>query len=338
MDAKVVCFGELLLRLTAPGRELLLQSPQLQTCFGGAEANVAVSLARLGQRAAMVSTLPDNALGAACLGELRRHGVDVGGVRTGAGRMGLYFLQVGAVLRPSDILYDRADSAFALADPAGYDWDHLLQGATWLHLSGITPAVSSRAEAAAMAAMEAARTRGLTISFDGNYRPKLWQARGGDAAAILHRMAAAADLIFGNERDVALLLGRDFSALPPDARFQAAAGAAFDAFPRLHRLVSTTRGHASVDDQSLGGQMATRSGLVRATPRDLSGIADRIGGGDAFAAGLLHGLLRGFNDQTALDFAVAAACLKHSIPGDANLVSEADVQALLEGAGLDVRR
>src|SRR5687768_6131452 len=185
MPARIVCFGELLLRLGAPGRQVLLQSPQFEVFVGGAEANVAVSLARFGHDSAQVGVYPDNALGAAAAGELRRHGVDTRALRTGPGRMGLYFLTPGAVHRPSEVLYDRAGSAFALADPAAYDWPALLAGADWLHLSGVTPALGERAAAAAIAAAREARRLGVKVSFDGNYRPKLWEAWNGDAPGLL---------------------------------------------------------------------------------------------------------------------------------------------------------
>ncbi|HYC02167.1 MAG TPA: sugar kinase [Azospirillaceae bacterium] len=336
--ARIVCFGELLMRLTAPGRELLLQAPRLEVAFGGAEANVAVSLARLGHDAAMVSVLPDNPIGRACLGELRRHGVDTGGIRTAEGRMGLYFLAVGAMHRASEITYDRADSAFARSGPEAHDWDRLLDNAAWLHVSGINAALGPKPGDAALAAVKAARARGIKVSFDCNYRQKLWEAWGGDAPAILREFFHNADLLFGNERDIGLVLRRGVPDLPPAERFREAAGAAFTAFPNLRWIAATERGHTSVDEQELAGMLATPQGLHRTRPYAMNGIIDRIGGGDAFAAGLLHGLIRGMGEQAALEFAVAAGVIKHSIPGDANLAGEDDIRALVEGGGLDVKR
>ena len=188
MKRRVVCFGELLLRLSAPGRERLLQTPGLEVHVGGAEANVAVSLARFGHEAAMVSTVPGNALGETAVGELRRHGVDTGHVRAGEGRMGLYFLSHGALHRPSEVLYDRAESAFVRS--ADYDWERLLEGAHWLHLSGVTPALGESTAQATLAAARAARRRGVMVSFDGNFRRKLWQAWDGDAAMLLRQIFA----------------------------------------------------------------------------------------------------------------------------------------------------
>lgn len=339
MTGRIVCFGELLMRLTAPGREMLLQSPRLDVTFGGAEANVAVSLARFGWDASVVSTLPDQGIGHACLGELRRQGVDTRSIRLRPGRMGLYFLTVGAMQRPSEIIYDRAGSAFALATPDHYDWPSLLAGAGWLHIGGITPAVSAEAEAAVIAAAEAAKAAGVKVSFDCNYRAKLWADRGGDAPAVFARLAACADLMFGNERDIALILGADFHALPLADRFLAAAELAFTTWPNLQRLASTIRTHHDVDHQDLTGRIATRDHRVHYSKTyKLSGIIDRIGGGDAFAAGLIHAVDRGMATDAAITFAAAAAALKHSIQGDANLVSVADVMSLVNEEGLDVKR
>lgn len=339
MTSRIVCFGELLMRLTAPGREMLLQSPRLDVTFGGAEANVAVSLARFGWDAAMVSTLPENGIGEACRGELRRHGVDTRGINMRHGRMGLYFLTVGAMQRPSEIIYDRAGSAFAQTEHAAYDWSSLLAGAQWLHVGGITPAVSAQAEAAVVAAAEAAKAAGVKVSFDCNYRAKLWQDRGGDAPAVFARLAATADLMFGNERDIALILGADFHALSPSERFLAAAELAFKTWPGLQRLASTIRAHHDVDHQEITGRVVARDHRVHySRTYKLNGIVDRIGGGDAFAAGLIHAIEKGLTTDAAINFAAAAAALKHSVPGDANLVSVADVMSLVNEEGLDVKR
>lgn len=339
MTGRIVCFGELLMRLTAPGRELLLQSPRLDVTFGGAEANVAVSLARFGWDAAVVSTLPDQGIGEACRGELRRHGIDTRGIQMRHGRMGLYFLTVGTMQRPSEIIYDRAGSAFAVTEASAYDWPRLLDGAAWLHVGGITPAVSEQAEQAVVAAAEAARAAGIKVSFDCNYRAKLWADRGGDAPGVFAKLASCADLMFGNERDIALILGADFHAIPLSERFLAAAELAFKTWPNLKWLASTIRSHHDVDHQELTGRVAARDHRVHySRTYKLNGIVDRIGGGDAFAAGLIHGLDKGWAADQAINFAAAAAALKHSVPGDANLVSVADVMSLVNEEGLDVKR
>lgn len=337
--ARIVCFGEMLIRLTAPGRETLLQTPKLDVTVGGAEANVAVSLAQFGWNAAMVTTLPDQALGHACRAELRRRGVDAGHAVFRPGRMGLYFLTPGAMHRPAEIIYDRAGSAFAVATPDLYDWPSLLEGADWLHVGGITPAVSAEAEAAVLAAAETAAAKGVKVSFDCNYRQKLWQERGGDAPSVFARLAACADLMFGNERDIALILGADFLHTPMEERFQAAAEKAFQTWPRLQWLASTVRTHHDVDHQELTGRVAARDHRVHLSRTfKMNGIIDRIGGGDAFAAGLIHAIERGMSVDGAVTFATAASVLKHSIPGDANLVSVADVVSLVNDEALDVKR
>ena len=335
MKGRIVCFGEVLLRLSAPPGQLLLQSPRLDTCIGGAEANVAVSLAHFGHQAAMAGTLPANVLGEAARDALRMHGVAVAGMRFAPGRMGLYFLAPGAVLRPSEIIYDRACSAFALADPASYDWPAILAGASWLHVSGVSPAVGEQAAQAVLDAMEAARALGVRVSFDGNYRASLWAARGRDGADTLRGLLAHADLAFADQRDIALVLGQP--GLVQAGRSAEAAQACFSAFPQLRRLAATQRAQTSVGQHTLSATLTTRDGLLQAGSYAMHGIVDRIGGGDAFAAGLLHGLHSGWNDSDALEFALAAAVAKHSIAGDFNLASMAQVEAVRSGR-LDVRR
>jgi 2-dehydro-3-deoxygluconokinase len=332
------CFGELLLRLSAPGNELLLQSGSLNVHIGGAEANVAVALARWGHKALMVSVVPDNPLGGACGGELRRHGVRTDNIHTGPGRMGLYFLTVGAGHRPSEVLYDRAESAFALSPPERVNWDLILPQVRWLHVSGITPALGPAAAAAALRAVRAARAQGCWVSFDCNYRAKLWQRWQGDARTLLRELVAEADLLFAEERDFALILGREFQSLPPHERFQASAAEALATFPRLARVATTVRSQRSVDDHDLAAKLMSRSGLITTRTYSIGRIIDRIGSGDAFAAGVLHGIETGLDDTSALDFGLAAACLKHSISGDFNLSSIADVHNLLHDASYTVRR
>jgi len=335
MKGRIVCFGEVLLRLSSPAGQLLLQTPQLDTCIGGAEANVAVSLARFGHQSAMAGTLPGNALGEAARDALRMHGVAVDGLRFAPGRMGLYFLSPGAVLRPSEIVYDRAGSAFARAAADAYDWPALLAGAAWLHVSGVSPAVGAQAAQAVLDAMQAARALDVQVSFDGNYRASLWAARGCDGAEVLRGLLAHADLAFADRRDIALALGQP--GLAEDGRSAEAAQACFAAFPQLQRLAATQRVQHSVGEHQLSATLHTRESLVQAGSYAMQGIVDRIGGGDAFAAGLLHGLHSGSSDREALEFALAAAVAKHSIAGDFNLASAAQVEAVRSGR-LDVRR
>jgi len=336
MNASILCFGEVLLRLSAPGKQLLLQGGGLEAHVGGAEANVAVALSRWGHTAAVATTLPDNALGRGCRDELRRHGLDTNAIRFGGGRMGLYFLTHGAGPRPAEVLYDRAASAFADAPADSHDWKQLLPGVRWLHVSGITPAVSALAAQAALAAMQTARASGAQVSFDCNFRAKLWGGRETEAAAVLHGLCAQANLIFGDDRDIALMLGRAFDG-EAGGRQRAAAQLAFETFPSLQWLASTQRTHEA-GSQELVGTLHTRTQRVKSCRHLLSDIVDRIGAGDAFAAGILHGLLNGMEPQATVEFGAAAGALKHTVPGDFNLVSVEDVERLVAGAGTDVRR
>jgi 2-dehydro-3-deoxygluconokinase len=334
---RIVCFGELLIRLSSRDGEQLLQSPSLDVHFGGAEANVAVSLARFGHDVAMVSVVPPNTLGAAAVAELRRHGVGTNGIVTGPGRMGLYFLAPGAVSRPSAVLYDRAGSAFALAAPNAIDWPATLRGARWLHLSGIASALGERAAAVNQRAADAALELGVAVSFDGNYRKQLWAASGGDAPRLLRAMLATAQLALVDDRDIALSLGVELGGEALDRRRNAAA-AAFAEFPRLETICSTIREVDSASRQHLGGIMFTRKRELVSRAYSLDGIVDRVGAGDAFAAGILHGRVTGLPDQDTLELAVAAAALKHSIRGDFNLVDLSDVEQLIAAKSLDIRR
>lgn len=336
MSQRIVCFGELLLRLSAPGRERLLQSPRLDVHVGGAEANVAVMLSRLGHDAAMVSTVAGNGLGEAAVGELRRHGVDTRHVRSAAGRMGLYFLTHGAMQRPSEVLYDRADSAFV--HDAEYDWDALLEGAQWLHLSGVSPALGPATAQATLDAARAARRLGVKVSFDGNFRGKLWQAWDGDAPGILRQIFAEADLVFADHRDIEVVLG-ERTALQGEDAVAHAATHAFAAFPHLRTLACTLRTQHSVDRHTLSAVMVERDGSRRRSPDyTLDAIVDRIGTGDAFAAGVLHGLITGMASAECLHFGLGAACLKHSIPGDFCIASAAEIADVISQAGFHVRR
>ncbi len=336
---KIVCFGELLLRLGAPGRETLLQSPLLQVHVGGAEANVAVAMARFGHDARMVGVAADNPLGQAAIGELRRQGVDTRAVQRHAGRMGLYFLTTGAIQRPSQVLYDRADSAFARAGGGEHDWPVLLEGADWLHVSGVTPALGAQAARGTLDAMRAARAAGVQVSFDGNYRPQLWNAWDADAPTLLRGLMAEADILFASHRDIEVVLGRRFEQSSAELRFEAGARAAFEAFPQVRRMAATIRVQRTVDHHVLSAISLHRDGTLSRTPQyEVAGIVDRIGTGDAFAAGVLHGIVNGLSQADALHFGLASACLKHSLPGDFSTLGVPDVDAFLAQDGFDVRR
>lgn len=333
---RIVCFGELLLRLTAPGRELLLQTPQLDVAVGGAEANVAVGLACLGHDTAMVSRVPDNRLGEAAAGFLRRNNIDASAVASVEGRMGLYFLSPGAGYRASEITYDREHSAFALAGPGDFDWDRLLDGAALFHMSGITPALGPRSAKLAIAAAEAAAARGVPISFDGNYRAQLWKRWDSNPREILTRLVGQATYLFGNHRDISLLLGREFGG-DGEERRREAAQAAFDAFPNLALIASTARRVEDADTHRIAARVDTRDGAAQTEEVRVAGIVDRIGTGDAFAAGVLHGVLGGHDLDETARAGLALTVLKHSLPGDASLFGPSDIEAFLAGE-FDVRR
>lgn len=335
-SGRVVCFGEILLRLAAPGRELLLQSGRLDTCFGGAEANVAVALASLGHEVAMVSALPDNPLGRAARDFLRRYGVDTGPIVWAEGRMGLYFLTPGAGLRASEVIYDRAASAFMQTCTAGFDWPRLLEGAGALHLSGITAALGPDTASAAIAAAEAANAMGVPVVFDGNYRARLWETWDSNPRETLTRLIASADILFGNYRDIALVLGCEFP-LEGTARRRAAAEAAFARFDRLQIMASTARHIDDADRHRIAARIDIRAAWVQTEEVVIAGIVDRIGAGDAFAAGILNGLKRGDALPDVAHGGLALAALKHSLPGDASLFRQSDIDAFRAGVA-DVRR
>lgn len=336
MPADTVVFGEILLRLSAPGRELMLQSGRLDVHVGGAEANVAVALAGLGHQVRMASALPDNPLARAAVNFLRGHGVDCSGIALREGRMGLYFLTPGAGLRASEVTYDRAGSSFARAGLDDFDWPELFAGASRLHLSGITPALGARSAGAAFDAVQAARIAGLTVSFDCNYRERLWRSWDSNPRTVLTRLVGSADVLFGNHRDVSLLLGREFGGEGPERRREAAL-AAFAAFPNLRVIASTARHVVDADHHRIAARIDTPESAHQTEEVTVSGIVDRIGAGDAFAAGVLDGLIAGHDLDRAARQGLALACLKHSVPGDASLFRRADIDAFLEG-GLDVRR
>lgn len=334
--AAVACFGEILLRMTAPGRELMLQRPHLDVYYAGAEANVGVGLSNLGHSVKMVSRLPANALGQAAYDALRRHGVDVSGIARTSGRMGLYFLTQGAGLRASEIFYDRRDSSFALAGPGDFDWDALLDGVDLLHMSGITPALGPRSAEAAVEAAKAASARGVRISFDGNYRSQLWEAWDSKPKEILTRLVSKAEILFGNHRDISLLLGEEFTGEGEDRRREAAE-AAFAHFPNLRLIASTARHVVDADRHQISARVDTPESSAQTEEVLVAGIVDRIGAGDAFAAGILHGVRTGRDLDWTVQSGLALTCLKHSLPGDFSLFGPKDIEAFMAG-GLDVRR
>ncbi|HEY0315346.1 MAG TPA: sugar kinase [Sphingomonas sp.] len=332
---RVVCFGEMLLRLSAVQHGGLLQHPALDAHFGGAEANVAIALARMGTPSSMLSVLPEGPLGDAAIEQLRRHAVDVSAIRRVPGRLGLYYFVPGTGHRASSVHYDRQASTFTTLAPGEIDWSAVLDGAAWLHMSGITPALGPESAAVAVEAAQAARAAGVRLSFDGNYRATLWDAWPSNPREVLSTLVGEADLLFGNHRDVALLLGRPFEGDTPDAR-RAAAEALFERFPRLEWIASTAREVIDAETNNLAGRLDGRERGWETEPVAIGRIIDRIGTGDAFAAGMLHGLMTA-EPQDALQTAVALAVLKHYVPGDASIATRPDIDAFLSGQR-DVRR
>ena len=334
--SRVVCFGELLIRLSSPEHALLSQAPALQVHVGGAEANVAVALACLGHPVRMVSAVADNPLGRRAVTFLKSHGVDCDAVHLHPGRMGLYFHSPGAGLRPAQILYDRAGSAFAAAWPDSFEWDRALEGARRLHVSGVTAAVAAGPAQAALHGARAAQARSIALSFDCNYRASLWACRDAQPRRVLTPLIEGADVLFGNHRDASLLLGRAFPGENAQQRREAAL-ALFAAFPSLRLIASTVRRVDSADCHRLAARIDTPDGEFETAEVALTGVVERIGAGDAFAAGVLHALGAGAGPRHIAETGLALGCLKHFLPGDASTLTEAELRSACAG-GLDVRR
>jgi 2-dehydro-3-deoxygluconokinase len=331
----VVTLGEVMLRLRPPGFERLFQSPVLEATFGGGEANVAVSLARLGIPARFVTALPAGPLGDAAITELRKHGVDVSRTIRRPGRLGIYFLEPGAAQRASNVVYDRDGASMALAAPDEFVWDQIFDGATWFHVSGITPALSANAAAVTTAALAAAKAHGITTSLDLNFRAKLWRY-GRPAPEVMRALMGDVDVAIANEEDCQRSLGIEAASNPDGGQLDVAAYAdlterVLEAFPGLSAIAVTLRQSRGADINGWSACLRDRDGFRTGAHHEILDIVDRVGSGDAFAAGLIHAWIGGLPVAEALDFAIAAGCLKHSIPGDLNLVDLAEVERLAAG-------
>lgn len=331
----VVTFGEIMLRLKSPGQERLFQSPLLEATFGGSEANVAVALARLGQPTAFATVLPDNQIGRECVRELRYHGVDISLIKAKSGRMGIYFFENGANQRPSNVIYDRAGSAIAEIEPSDIDWKGAFAGAGWFHLSGITPAVSRKAADASISAVKAAKEAGLTVSFDLNFRAKLWNY-GTKAQDVMTEIAGYADVLIGNEEDYQKSLGLEGPKSAAEGKIDTGEYAAMCAralakFPDAKYAAVTLRESHSADSNDWSAMLAAREGDMVSRRYSISDIVDRVGAGDSFSAGLIYGLIQFGEPKKALEFAVALSCLKHSISGDFALIEPGEAQKLMGG-------
>jgi 2-dehydro-3-deoxygluconokinase len=334
---KIVTFGEVMLRLKPPGQERFFQSPQFEATFGGGEANVAVGLARLGLAAAFVTVIPANKIGDACVAELRRHGVDTASIVRKGSRLGIYFLEAGANQRPSVVIYDRAHAAIAEAKPGDIAWKEVFAGAFWFHLTGITPAISATAAALSLEAVTEAKKLGLTVSVDLNYRKNLWKY-GRTAQEVMTEIVKSVDIVMANEEDFQMALGiqaeADVEAAQVETRhYEKLTAKAFQAFPNLRKIAVTLRESHSADHNGWSAVLNNREEFLVSRKYEIRDIVDRVGGGDSFSAGLIFGLSQGKADREALEFAVAASCLKHSIPGDLPLLTVDEVQGLMKGSG-----
>jgi len=336
--AYVVTFGEIMLRLNPPGFERFLQTPRFEATFGGGEANVAVTLAQLGQPARHVTVLPpDHPIADAFLGELRRFGVDPSFVKRQRGRLGIYFVETGANQRPSKVVYDRSYSAISLAAPGDLDWRAIFSGAEWFHITGITPALSQSCADLAMESVKAARAAGLQVSCDLNYRKNLWKY-GKSAAEVMRDLVKHVDYAIANEEDVqqalAIEAGVDVLAGRLEAaKYQALAEKVLAAYSNLKAIAITLRESISASHNGWSACLHDRREFLVSRRYDITHIVDRVGGGDAFAGGLIFGLLHLASHREALEFAVAASCLKHSVAGDFNRVTRAEVESLLKEGG-----
>lgn len=339
MSKKIVTFGEIMLRLSTPGYERFSQADQFKATYGGGEANVAVSLANYGLQTEFVSRLPQNDIAEACIMNLRKHNVGTKQILRGGDRIGIYFLETGAVARPSKVVYDRANSAIADIKPGMINWREIFKDANWFHWTGITPAISQGAADACLEAIQVANEMGITVSTDLNFRKNLWNY-GKTAAEVMPALTAGCDIILGNEEDAEKVFG-----IKPEgfdvahtggevvaSEFESVCTQMMAKFPRAKKVIITLRGSINANHNTWGGVLYSNGILYQSRRYDITHIVDRVGGGDSFMGGLIYGLITyAADDQKALDFAVAASCLKHTIFGDYNLASVSEVEALMGG-------
>ncbi|MDY3068334.1 MAG: sugar kinase [Parabacteroides sp.] len=338
---KIITFGEIMLRLATPGYLRFAQANNLEATFGGGEANVAVSLANYGMDAQFVTRLPNNDIAKACVCDLHKHGVKTDHIIYGGERLGIYFLETGAVARASKVVYDRAHSAISEIEPGMIDWEKVFDGADWFHWTGITPAISQGAADVCREAIKAANRMGVVVSCDLNYRKNLWKY-GKTASEVMPELVEGCDIILGNEEDAEKVFGIkpenfDVTATAGEvnaAEFESVCSQLMQRFPHAKKVIITLRGSVNANHNTWGGVLYDGSTLYQSPRYDITHIVDRVGGGDSFMGGLIYGLLTyPDNDQQALNFAVAASCLKHTIYGDYNMVTVAEVENLMKGDG-----
>jgi len=334
---KIVTFGEIMLRLSPPGFKRFSQTYSFDVVYGGGESNVAVTLSNYGMSSTFVSRIPENDIGECAIMELRKRGVNTNQILRGGERLGIYFLETGAVSRGSKVVYDRAYSGMATIEKGMVDWEVVFKDVDWFHWTGITPALSQGAADACLEAIQVANKMGVTVSTDLNYRKKLWKY-GKEPGEVMLDLVAGCDVILGNEEDAEKHFG-----LHPEG-IDVTHGDSVDGkaylsvlkqlqkmFPRAKKVITTLRGSISASHNSWTGVLYDGETLYEAPSYEITHIVDRVGGGDSFMGGLIYGLLNYEDDQKALNFAVAASCLKHTIKGDSNLVTVAEVEKLMSG-------
>lgn len=339
MGNKIVTFGEIMLRLATPEHQRFTQTTSFIATFGGGEANVAVSLANFGLDTEFVTRVPANDLGESVKMDLRKHNVGIHHIITGGDRLGIYFLETGAVSRSSKVIYDRANSSIAEIKPGMIDWDKVFDGASWFHWTGITPAISEGAARVCLDAVKAAKFKDITVSCDLNFRKNLWKW-GKSAGDVMPDLVKYCDIILGNEEDAEKVFsikpeGTDVSSGHVSAvKYESVCLKLMKKFPEAKKVIITLRGSINADHNSWSGVLYDSRKLFEAPEYQITHIVDRVGGGDSFMGGLIYGLLTfPGDDQKALNFAVAASCLKHTIHGDYNLVSVSEVEQLMKGDG-----
>ncbi len=327
-----------MLRLKSPDHERFFQSAMLEASFGGGEANVAVSLARLGHQSVFASMLPDNEIADACIRQLKAFDVSTRFIVRKGGRLGIYFLETGANQRPSQVIYDRAHSSMAQAMPGDIDWNRAFENAAWFHITGITPALSESAAELTLEAVKSAKEKGITVSCDFNFRGKLWKY-GKSAPEVMTELVRYVDIGIANEEDCQKSLGITVDTIDVQSgelgieKYEALTAKMMEVFPNLSVMAITLRESKSADRNGWSACLRDKGGFRLSRRYEITDIIDRVGSGDSFAAGLIHGLLAYEDRQQSLEFAAAASCLKHSIPGDFNLTNLAEVEKLMSGDG-----
>ncbi|NLB89986.1 MAG: sugar kinase [Clostridiales bacterium] len=338
MSKKFVTFGEVMLRLKSPGNERFFQSPTLEATFGGGEANVAVSLANYGLEPRFVTLLPQNDVADACIRELRGFGIDTTHIVRKAGRVGIYYLETGAVQRPSKVIYDRDFSSIYNGEPGDINWDEVFDDAKWFHVTGITPAISQGAADLTLEAVKKAQEKGVHVSCDLNYRKNLWKY-GKTAQEVMSQIVRYVDTIIANEEDSQMSLGitagkHDVEGGELDIeQYKEIAQKVISTYPNVKRIAITLRESKSANHNDWSACLYNGKDFFLSRKYQITHIVDRVGGGDSFCGGLIYGLNHYQDEQSALEYAVAASCLKHTINGDYNRVSAKEVEALMKGSG-----